>query len=138
MRILRVSSCRLPEDGGQEGAGDGKGASGAAFAETDAAKYTSGRATVSQPGDSKSVRRNSMSSSARIMVLAFTGVALIAVTALFAAPSGSASSGAQTSGCFAHHPKYASAIEIEYTPGGTGHDEPELMPVSCVAGTGTA
>ena len=37
----------------------------------------------------------------------------------------------QRSGCFAHHPKYIEgAFEVEYAPGCTGHDEPELDPVS--------
>ena len=46
-----------------------------------------------------------------------------------------AQKGGQVQGCLAHHPKYAANIEIEYTPGCTGHDEPELMPLSSNAGS---
>src|SRR5947209_3831572 len=56
--------------------------------------------------------------------------------ALFWPQAASGSGGAQVTGCLAHHPKYAANIEIEYTPGCTGHDEPELMPVSSAAGSG--
>lgn len=39
-------------------------------------------------------------------------------------------------GCLAHHPQYLSGtIEIHYTPGCVGHDEPELDPVSSAAGS---
>src|SRR5438045_2421511 len=38
---------------------------------------------------------------------------------------------AQNTGCFAHHPQYIEGhFEVSYTPGCTGHDEPELQPVS--------
>src|ERR1700758_400210 len=44
--------------------------------------------------------------------------------------------GQQRSGCFAHQPKYIEGIfEVEYAPGCTGHDEPELDPVSTTAGS---
>src|SRR5438128_1045348 len=42
----------------------------------------------------------------------------------------------QGSGCIAHRPKYVEdSVEIEYTSGCSGHDEPELDPVSSAAGS---
>lgn len=38
--------------------------------------------------------------------------------------------------CLAHHPKYVSGqFEVSYAPGCTGHDEPELFPVSSAPGS---
>ena len=38
--------------------------------------------------------------------------------------------------CLAHHPKYIPGqFEVSYAPGCTGHDEPELMPVSSAPGS---
>ena len=38
---------------------------------------------------------------------------------------------AQSATCIAHHPIYIEGIvEIGYEPGCTGHDEPELFPIS--------
>src|SRR5262249_18274163 len=38
--------------------------------------------------------------------------------------------------CLAHHPKYIPGqFETSYTPGCTGHDEPELFPVSSAPGS---
>lgn len=47
------------------------------------------------------------------------------------------SASAQTfKGCFAHHPKYIEGqFEVSYSPGCTGHDEPELDPVSSAPGS---
>lgn len=44
---------------------------------------------------------------------------------------------AQTrTGCLAHHPQYiGGTIEVTYEPGCTGHDEPELFPVSSAPGS---
>lgn len=44
---------------------------------------------------------------------------------------------AQTStDCLAHHPQYIPGqFEVKYSPGCTGHDEPELMPVSSAPGS---
>jgi hypothetical protein len=44
---------------------------------------------------------------------------------------------AQTvTGCLAHHPQYVSGqFEVNYSPGCTGHDEPEIAPVSSAAGS---
>ena len=42
-----------------------------------------------------------------------------------------------TTNCIAHHPLYIeNKVEIDYEPGCTGHDEPELFPVSSKAGSG--
>lgn len=44
----------------------------------------------------------------------------------------------QRSGCIAHHPKYIEdKFEVDYAPGCTGHDEPELDPVSNAPGSAT-
>lgn len=43
---------------------------------------------------------------------------------------------AQGSGCIAHHPNYIdNTLEVDYTPGCSGHDEPELDPVSSAPGS---
>ncbi len=43
---------------------------------------------------------------------------------------------AQSSGCIAHHPKYVQGLfEVQYDAGCTGHDEPELDPVSSAPGS---
>jgi hypothetical protein len=61
----------------------------------------------------------------------FTAVSAIAL--LFAS-SASAGGG---SGCLAHHPQYIEGVvEIQYTAGCTGHDEPELDPLSDLPGSG--
>ena len=40
------------------------------------------------------------------------------------------------SGCFAHRPKYIEGkIEVTYEAGCTGHDEPELAPISSAPGS---
>ena len=40
------------------------------------------------------------------------------------------------SGCIAHHPNYIEgAFEVQYAAGCSGHDEPELDPVSCAPGS---
>jgi hypothetical protein len=42
----------------------------------------------------------------------------------------------QGSGCIAHHPRYVEdSFEVEYPVGCTGHDEPELDPVSSAPGS---
>src|SRR5258707_848599 len=39
-------------------------------------------------------------------------------------------------GCIAHHPNYIkNKIEVQYSAGCSGHDEPELDPVSTAAGS---
>ena len=47
-----------------------------------------------------------------------------------------AAGGTGGSGCLAHHPNYIEdTFEVEYTTGCTGHDEPELDPVSTAPGS---
>ncbi len=42
----------------------------------------------------------------------------------------------EVKGCYAHHPQYLSGlVEVNYTPGCVGHDEPELDPVSAAPGS---
>jgi len=44
---------------------------------------------------------------------------------------------ADGSGCIAHHPLYVeNSIEVQYLSGCSGHDEPELFPVSSASGSG--
>jgi hypothetical protein len=44
---------------------------------------------------------------------------------------------ADSGGCLAHHPNYIEGtFEPQYTSGCTGHDEPELMPLSSLSGSG--
>ena len=59
--------------------------------------------------------------------------AILAAFAVFAARPACAQ--AQT--CIAHHPLYLEGrLEIDYVPGCTGHDEPELFPFSSAKGSG--
>jgi len=47
-----------------------------------------------------------------------------------------ASSAAQSSGCLAHRPRYIEGVfEVKYDAGCTGHDEPELDPLSTAVGS---
>jgi hypothetical protein len=70
----------------------------------------------------------------RIHVVA---VLAAAATLVFGASAAApASGGASGSGCLAHHPNYIEGtLEVEYTTGCTGHDEPELDPVSNAPGS---
>ena len=44
---------------------------------------------------------------------------------------------ADSGGCLAHHPIYVEGtFETQYTQGCTGHDEPEIDPLSNLAGSG--
>lgn len=44
---------------------------------------------------------------------------------------------ADSGGCLAHHPIYVEGtFEPQYTQGCTGHDEPEIDPLSNLAGSG--
>jgi len=62
----------------------------------------------------------------------FASLSVLAL-GLLAAPSASAQSG---SGCIAHHPNYIEGfIEVTYDSGCSGHDEPELMPLSSARGS---
>jgi len=59
--------------------------------------------------------------------------ASILAFALCLAPAARAQSGG---GCLGHHPKYIEgSFEVVYDPGCSGHDEPELMPVSSAPGS---
>jgi len=62
----------------------------------------------------------------------------ILLAALFSLTALSAPLSAQSnqSGCLAHRPKYIEGIfEVKYDSGCTGHDEPELDPVSSLPGS---
>ena len=57
-------------------------------------------------------------------------LALVAAAVAFA--GGSPTIGGD---CLAHHPNYIEGqIEVQYTQGCTGHDEPELFPISSAPG----
>ena len=59
---------------------------------------------------------------------------LAAVGVSFLATAGAAR--ATSSGCLAHHPQYIEGkIEVVYDAGCTGHDEPELDPLSSAPGS---
>ena len=62
---------------------------------------------------------------------------LLLATAWLALPgSASASNGGQGA-CVAHHPNYIEGVfEPHYTAGCSGHDEPELNPLSNLPGSG--
>ena len=58
----------------------------------------------------------------------------LAAGALLLGTSGTVSG--NSSGCLAHRPKYIEGkIEVHYDAGCTGHDEPELDPVSSAPGS---
>ena len=51
-------------------------------------------------------------------------------------PASAASTGKLGSGCIAHHPNYIEdTFEVQYSAGCSGHDEPELDPVSSAPGS---
>jgi len=66
-----------------------------------------------------------------------TGLSFLAPIAVVAAMFASAAPAqAGESGCYAHRPKYIEGvIEVKYDAGCTGHDEPELNPVSSAPGS---
>lgn len=58
---------------------------------------------------------------------------MLVIPLVFAAHSAQAQ---EVKGCYAHHPQYLSGlIEVSYSPGCVGHDEPELDPVSSAPGS---
>ena len=62
-------------------------------------------------------------------------VAALATAVLVA--SGAGAGGTAGSGCIAHKPAYVEGVfESSYTAGCSGHDEPELDPISSVPGSG--
>jgi len=66
----------------------------------------------------------------RISSYVFLGSALLLVLLSPSAVS------AQSSGCLAHHPRYVEgSFEVRYDAGCTGHDEPELDPLSNAPGS---
>jgi hypothetical protein len=71
----------------------------------------------------------------RFLVLGSLVAAGLALTIGGGAAS-AASGGTGGSGCLAHHPNYIEdTFEVQYTSGCTGHDEPELDPVSTAPGS---
>jgi hypothetical protein len=63
------------------------------------------------------------------------GAVMLAGSAVLAAPSAS-SAAATGSGCIAHRPLYVEdSFEVQYSAGCSGHDEPELDPISTVPGS---
>lgn len=66
------------------------------------------------------------------IVLALVAAAVVAMVGA-AAPSRAT----VAASCLAHHPQYIeNVIEVDYSQGCTGHDEPELDPLSTAAGSG--
>src|SRR5689334_23847837 len=62
------------------------------------------------------------------LVCAFAALMLVSIAAPVFAQTHSA--------CIAHHPKYVEdSFEVDYANGCTGHDEPELDPVSSLPGS---
>ncbi len=64
---------------------------------------------------------------------------LAAVLAVLVSLAGAAQSraGSAAASCLAHHPQYIEdVIEVQYSTGCTGHDEPELDPLSSAPGSG--
>jgi hypothetical protein len=63
--------------------------------------------------------------------------ALVFAAAAVACLIGAAQSHATASSCLAHHPQYIeNVVEVQYSTGCTGHDEPELDPLSTLPGSG--
>jgi hypothetical protein len=63
-------------------------------------------------------------------------VSLILLALVFLCFVSSLASAQTRTGCLAHHPQYIDGtIEVIYEPGCTGHDEPELFPVSSAQGS---
>src|SRR5690348_11645390 len=75
------------------------------------------------------------------MKLRHSAAVLVALAALAWVGTASASKGsvvgsASGTGCIAHHPNYIEGVfEPRYSAGCSGHDEPELDPISGAAGS---
>ena len=70
----------------------------------------------------------------RIIFFCFLPIA--AIISLVLANAAPAQAG--NSGCYAHRPKYIEGVfEVRYDAGCTGHDEPEIDPVSSAKGSAT-
>src|SRR5581483_2250893 len=68
----------------------------------------------------------------RFLALPGASIAALLVSAVAFAGGGTNLGG----DCLAHHPNYIEGvIEVQYTQGCTGHDEPELFPVSSNPGS---
>ncbi len=64
--------------------------------------------------------------------------ALVCLAAAAACLVGAGQSRATSASCLAHHPQYIeNVIEVQYSTGCTGHDEPELDPLSTLPGSGS-
>ena len=66
---------------------------------------------------------------AAVLMLGASGLAMAA------APATSASVHSGAGDCIAHHPAVSGEYQIGYTGGCSGHDEPELDPVSSLPGS---
>ena len=66
---------------------------------------------------------------AAVLMLGASGLAMAA------APATSASVHSGAGDCIAHHPAVSGEYQIGYTAGCSGHDEPELDPVSSLPGS---
>ena len=69
------------------------------------------------------------------LTLGSAGLALAAIGPAGASPSAAATTPSGASICIGHHPNYSAQYPIWYAGGCTGHDEPELDPVSSLAGS---
>ena len=71
-----------------------------------------------------------------VLAVAAAALALFGVGGAGAAHTGKLRSGSIGSECIGHHPNYIEGVfEPHYTAGCTGHDEPELDPVSSAPGS---
>ncbi len=67
-----------------------------------------------------------------IVISCLGGVAGMVLLSLLAAPAANANN----SGCYAHRPRYIEGVfEVRYDAGCSGHDEPELDPLSSAPGS---
>ncbi len=69
------------------------------------------------------------------LALGSAGLALAGVAPAGASRSAAAATRSGASVCIGHHPNYSAQYPIWYAGGCTGHDEPELDPVSSLAGS---
>ncbi len=74
--------------------------------------------------------RGAMLRIASALALAAGSLGLAGATNVATATAGTVSATGQHTTCIGHHFKYSEDIEIHYTNGCTGHDEPELDPIS--------
>ena len=68
----------------------------------------------------------------KIVISCLGGIAGMVLLSLLAAPAANANN----SGCYAHRPRYIEGVfEVRYDAGCSGHDEPELDPLSSAPGS---